>query len=200
MRPTSTDEQLRRQLDLPSAPAGLRQRLMEDLDAQHEDSVRGRAGPVIMALAAALMLGVAVWLAVPVGDPAGGFIPVLQAHASAERQLRGDRSGGIDAWLDSQHITRLPEGFVTEMAKNCVVGGLHLKHLRVAGPGRAVTNLFIERSGDLASSRLEDGVGPGWLVVHPRPGITVLALFAQQDGPAGVGRLINAMFLASDSA
>jgi len=202
MMPEPTENRrLRTLLDAPKVPDGLRRQLLDDLEGQPASCYAkpwGRGIGITTAIAATLIVALAVWLAAPVAGPDSTLISAFQAHAAAERQLTGDRSGGIDEWLNTERIGQLPQGFSAQMAKNCEVGRLRLKHLRVAGPGAVITNLFIEQVGAGTSVALEDGVGEGWLVVHPRPDIAVLALFSPQDGPAGAGRLINAMFSVPD--
>lgn len=199
MNRPADDPRLRKLLALPQAPANLRARLRASLDAA---PARGARRRVLARCGVAALVGAvvaALVLLAPTRAPAPTVVVAAYQDMLKDRGLRGIRDNEHALWLARNDI-REPAG--VELSKRCTLGTLRARHLRV-NAGAGPVNLFLYAASHRpAQRRVAQGEfkDQRWLLLEPRPGMTIIALYDAAQPPETIARLVSEMFPAARPA
>jgi len=182
---------LHERLDQAPAPEHLRQTLLADLADQDTGNSRWPGLAIAATVVVMLMSG---WLLRPAATPP--LIRAAQAHAQEEAGLLGERNPSLRPWLRAEVLGSLPAGYRVEMSKVCEVGTLRARHLRLATPSAGSLELLIPIDDGSRGETIATGQGDDWLIVSPRPGLTVIALLEAAGDRDAATRLIRHLFSA----
>lgn len=194
-----TDARLRALFERPAPPTWLEERLhcnhARQANAESRRSARWRwALGLSVAANILLVTGLVAFIQRP-ADP--GFIEQAVAHLHEEAGLHGAMDGGYTPWLQRHAINTPPGTFRVTLSKNCHIGTVTAKHLRLAMPDNAPVNLLIYSrqlpAGSPDESRGElDGIR--WIAFRVRGDLYAMAMFDRHTPEREVRQLLRDMF------
>lgn len=194
------DDRLRELLALPQAPAKLRARLRANLDTAPARQARRRF-LALGGLLAGVLFAAFVLLA-----PAPGAAPAVVVAAYEDmlkdRGLRGILNSEHAQWLAANQV-REPVDVNVELSKLCVLGDLRAKHLRLVNAELGRVNIFMyaaQQKGTRAQAEHGELEDQHWLLLEPRPGTVVIALYNAGAKRDRIARLVSEMFAAARPA
>lgn len=125
--------------------------------------------------------------------------PSVISHAYAD--IRGDDSefNGLQVsfmrWLETNHISAVPEQYKIEMSKTCRLGDYHTKHLRIAGVEQGKLHLFFHRGDSPAYWLNRSGVmsGMNWRLVKVRDDLTLIVMYTQDMREKAIKHILAEM-------
>lgn len=193
MRRRGHDAMLRRALHRPRPPAGLREQLHENLRLQRRAERRSHTAWRALAAGVLLLAGVAglLWQGQPTRQAVPATVAAARQHAQDEAALRETDRAAMAAWVRSVGAS-LPASARVLMFKDCVVGGVAVKHLRLRLSGTATVDLMVDASGRW-HAQLPTERERGWLIARPRAHLALIAVYTPQHG-AEAARAVAALF------
>ena len=185
--PRSDDARLRALLAAPQAPGDLRERIRANLAAPRA-SVRGRHYAFAAALLALVVLA-AVLVPAPVGERTPRVVAAAYDDMAKDRSLRGTVDRNLPRWLAAR-TAHMPAGVSLDLSKNCTLGDINARHLRLVNPALGRLNVFVYERPPHATVTAAFGavVDHHWLLLELRPGVVALVLY---DGARKRGAVMD---------
>lgn len=196
------DEKLKRVLNLLPVPETLQARLHANLrecvDSENRNPAKrhkkryltGRGVRLIALLV--VSAGLFYHNAMP---PA--YIVAAYEDMRKERMLHGAFDGGSARWLAAHGIKLPPDDIRVDLSKDCRLGTLPSKHLRLVSGAAGNINLFIHSGpSSVDTIQFEQGEwgGQSWLLLKPRHGILVAVLYEHASARPQIIDLVETMF------
>lgn len=174
--PRSDDARLRALLAAPQAPGDLRERIRANLAAPHA-SVRRRQYVFAAALLGLVVLAGTLVLA-PVGKRTPHVVAAAYDDMLKDRSLRGTFDDNLPRWLAAR-TAHMPTGVSLDLSKNCTLGDITARHLRLVNPALGRLNVFVYERPLHATVTAASGaiVDHHWLLLELRPGVVALVLY-----------------------
>ena len=191
--PRSDDARLRALLATPQAPGDLRERIRTNLAAARSpDRGRRRALATVALLGAVLLAGM-FWL-IPVGERTPNVVSAAYDDMLKDRGLHGSFNGDPQRWLATKAV-HMPAGVRLDLSKDCALGAVTARHLRLVNPELGRVNVFVYEQSRSATTPTSGAIaGQHWLLLEPRPGLVALVLYDSPQKRESVLRLVARMF------
>lgn len=195
-----SDARLRRLLEQPQAPDWLAEKLRCNLEHQaNKEYQRGTRGYWALGLSLAANVVLSIWLftgthPTPVQPT---FVEQALAHLRSEATLHGALDGGYAHWLQRNDIHAPPAVFRVAMSKNCHIGAVKAKHIRLISQQNTPINLMIySRTLPAGSPNESSGTiqGMRWVAFRVRGDMYALAMFNKNTPLHEVRALLHSMF------
>lgn len=174
--PRRDDAHLRALLATPQAPVDLRERIRANLAAPHT-SVRRRQYVFAAALLGLVVLAGTLVFA-PIGERTPHVVTAAYDDMLKDRSLRGTFDGHLPRWLAAR-TGHMPAGVSLDLSKNCTLGDVTARHLRLVDPALGRLNVFVYERPLHATVAAASGavVDHHWLLLELRPGVVALVLY-----------------------
>lgn len=119
----------------------------------------------------------------------------------AYADIRGDdiEYNGLQAslvqWLETNHISTVPEQYKIEMSKTCYLGEFHTKHLRIAGVEQGKLHLFFHRGNKPPYWINRSGVknDMSWKLMKLRDDLTLIVMYTHDMREKAIKHIMSQM-------
>lgn len=188
----TADARLRALLAQPQPPADLPARIRTNLAASAPQNSARRYALRVAVLAAIALAGAGLFTL------RGAKLPEVVAAAYADmlkdRNLQGSYNDP-ERWLTTKAL-RLPRAMNVDLSKDCMLDGVVAKHLRLVNARLGPVNVFLyERLEDAQLAAAHGAVADQhWLLLEPRPGMVVIALYDNAVERESVADMVAQMF------
>ncbi len=174
--PRSDDVRLRALLAAPQAPGDLRERIRANLGTPRP-AARGRRYAFAGALLALVVLaGMLVFT--PVEERTPRVVSAAYDDMLKDRSLHGTIDRNLPRWL-AVRTAHMPAGVSLDLSKNCALGDINARHLRLVNPALGRLNVFVYERPPHATVTAASGAVADhhWLLFELRPGVMALVLY-----------------------
>lgn len=199
------DEKLKRVLNLAPIPETLHARLhanlKECIDSENRRSEKRGKKRYFTGLGVGLatVLLVCAALLYRVYDTPPTYVMAAYQDMHKDQLLHGVFDGGSARWLVTRGIKLPPADVRVDLSKDCLLGKLPSKHLRLVSGAAGNINLFIHSGPtSIGTEQFEQGEwgNQSWLLLKPRPGLLVAVLSEHASAHPQVIDLVETMFAA----
>ena len=186
------DARLRALLAQPQPPADLPGRIRTNLATSAPQNSARRYAFRVAVLAAIAFVGTT--LLIPRGTKLPEVVSAAYADMLKDRGLQGNYNDS-DRWLTTKAL-RLPSEMSVDLSRDCMLNDVVAKHLRLVNPQLGPVNVFLfERLEDAQVAAAHGAVADQhWLLLEPRPGMVVIALYDDALKRESVMDIVAQMF------
>ena len=186
------DARLRALLAQPQPPADLPARIRTNLAASAPQNSARRYTFRVAVLAAISLAGASLFTLR--GTKLPEVVNAAYADMLKDRPLQGTYNNP-DLWLSTKAL-RLPRAMSVDLSKDCMLDGVVAKHLRLVNARLGPVNVFVfERLADAQLAAAHGAVADQhWLLLEPRPGMVVIALYDDATKRDSVMDIVAQMF------
>lgn len=194
------EEKLQDLFRQPAAPDFLQKKLQQNLHAQvateqsRRSQLKWRLGLTISLVANVLFAVVIVRSVLLPNDNI--LMDMAYEHVQHEHDLTGNFVADQTAWLAGTGLNPQPKAYSVDLAKNCLIGLDHARHVRLVSAEQKTINLLIfpePMTGKLPVADSGDKGTQRWLRLQSPDGIQALAFYDNTLSSQNVKQLIGTM-------
>jgi hypothetical protein len=119
-----------------------------------------------------------ILVSAPVGERTPRVVTAAYDDMAKDRSLRGAVDRNLPRWLAAR-TDHMPAGVSLDLSKNCTLGDINARHLRLVDPALGRLNVFVYEHPLHATVTAAAGAVADhqWLLLELRPGVVALVLY-----------------------